>query len=103
MSYGDKTFMIIEENNTNKQGGRKLKTIDDCLQNGNTTFFHSTQILVCTYDPSSVLGLNGLSTKEFIIKIRISFPVIIFDFLCVAGGKPSRKAGTTFAMHAVMC
>ena len=27
--------MIIEEINQNKQGGRKLKTVDYCLQYGN--------------------------------------------------------------------
>ena len=29
-----KVSMIVEENNQNKQGGRKLKTVDYCLQYG---------------------------------------------------------------------
>ena len=32
LSSGYKVSMVIEENNQNKQGGRKLKTIDYCLQ-----------------------------------------------------------------------
>ena len=32
MSFGHKTYMIIEENNQNKQGGQKLKAVDYYLQ-----------------------------------------------------------------------
>ena len=35
MPVEHKTFMIIEENDQNKQGGWKLKTVDYCLQYGN--------------------------------------------------------------------
>ena len=35
MGFGHQTINIIEENNYNKQGGRKLKTVDYCLQYGN--------------------------------------------------------------------
>ena len=35
MTPGCKISMIIEENNQNKQGGQKLKTVDYCLQYGN--------------------------------------------------------------------
>ena len=34
ISSGWKLSMIIEENNQNKQGGRKLKTVDYCLHYG---------------------------------------------------------------------
>ena len=34
MSSGGKVSMTIEGNNQNKQGGRKLKTVDYCLQYG---------------------------------------------------------------------
>ena len=34
MSSGNKASKIIEENNQNKQGGRKFKTVDYCLQYG---------------------------------------------------------------------
>ena len=35
MSSACKVFMIVQENNQNKQGGRTLKTVDYCLQYGN--------------------------------------------------------------------
>ena len=31
MSFGRKVSIVIEDNNQNKQGGQKLKTVDYCL------------------------------------------------------------------------
>ena len=39
MSSGCKVSRIVEENNQNKQGGRKLKTVYYCLQYGNILFW----------------------------------------------------------------
>ena len=46
ISSGCKVSMTIEENNQNKQGGRKLKTVDYCLQYGNCMYFCVIMIIV---------------------------------------------------------
>ena len=70
MTSGWKISMIIEENNQNKQGGRKLKTVDYCPQYGNyihkalhlSKFAFILFLKVCTLHLSSIRqqkkGLN---------------------------------------------